>query len=501
VATLALVLVLVLGACAHSPGRDAASARVTLGPFTSTVAPATTTTGVPAPVAPVSWSACGGLQCGSVTVPLDYADPGLGTIQIAVARHPATDPAARIGSLVINPGGPGGSGINDLPTELRVFTPEILARFDVVSFDPRGVQRSSPVECNSGESGGPGPPGPLPDPVPTTPDTQQALVSNDEAYAGQCESMSGRVLPFVGTVDTAKDLDVIRRALGDPLLTFVGHSYGTLLGATYAQLFPTHVRAMVLDGAIDPALSSAQMIIDQSKGFEGVLDDFLTWCATSCAWRPGGDAKASLLALVAQSRAHRIPGGGGRSAGPGEMYDALLDALYARSFWPSLAGALTQAAAGNASGVLGLSDSYLRNGSTNAVDAETAIDCLDHPTARDTSAYPSLASQAAAQAPVFGPLLAWGLLGCALWPVPPTRTVAPVTAPGAPPIVVVGATKDPATPYVWAQHLASELQRGALVTWQGENHVAYFYSGCVRAIDQAYLVDGTVPAAGTVCRD
>jgi pimeloyl-ACP methyl ester carboxylesterase len=338
--------------------------------------------------------------------------------------------------------------------------------------------------------------------VPTTPDTQYALVSNDQAYAGQCESQSGRVLPFVGTVDTAKDLDVIRQALGDAHLTFVGHSYGTLLGATYAQLFPTHVRAMVLDGAIDPALSSAQMIIDQSKGFEGVLDDFLAWCASvGCAWRTGGDPKAALLALVDQSRAHRIPGGGGRTAGPGEFYDALLDALYARSYWPSLAGALAQAANGNAGGVLGLSDSYLRNGSTNAVDAETAIDCLDHPTSRDVSSYPSLASQAAAQAPVFGPLLAWGLLGCAVWPVPSTRPVGPTDAAGVAPIVVVGATKDPATPYVWAQHLASELQRGALVTWEGENHVAYYYSACVRALDQAYLVDGTVPPAGTVCRD
>ena len=450
----------------------------------------------------MAWSTCGALQCGSVTVPLDYAEPELGSIQIALARHLATDPAARIGSLVINPGGPGGSGINDLPNELSVLTPELLARFDIVSFDPRGVQRSAPVECNPGESGGQGPPGPLPDPVPVAAATQQALVGNDEAYAGQCESMSGKMLPFVGTVDTARDLDVIRQALGDPLLTFVGHSYGTLLGATYAQLFPTHVRAMVLDGAIDPALSSAQMIIDQSKGFEGVLDDFFSWCAsTHCPWNEGSNPAATLLGLVAASRANPIPGGGGRGAGPGEFYDAMLDALYARSFWPSLGSALAEAAAGNGAAILGLSDAYLRNGSTNAVDAETAIDCLDHPTSRDISSYQSLAGEAAAQAPVFGPLLAWGLLGCAVWPVPATRVVGPTTAVGSPPILVVGATKDPATPYVWAQHLASELQHGVLVTWQGENHVAYFYSGCVRSIDQAYLLDGTLPATGTVCTD
>jgi len=291
-------------------------------------------------VTPVQWTSCGAVLCGTVAVPLDYAQPRQGTIQIALAMHRATDPAQRIGSLVINPGGPGGSGVNDLPAELGVLTPELLARFDIVEFDPRGVERSSPVLCSAASSGSTSSstssaPGPLPDPVPSTPAAQLALVTNDEDYAAQCKAMSGKVLPFVGTVDTARDLDRIRQALGDAQLTFFGHSYGTLLGATYAEMYPTHVRAMVLDGAIDPAMSTEQMVNEQSESFEAVLDDFFAWCASSgCAWRPaGGPSATALLALIDQSRQARIPAGAGRSAGPGELYYALLDGLYARSDW------------------------------------------------------------------------------------------------------------------------------------------------------------------------
>jgi len=470
---------------------------------TTTVAPTTTTTQPPLPVTPVQWSSCGSaLQCGSVTAPLNYSDPNGPTIQIAVERHPAEIPSQRIGSLVINPGGPGGSGINDLPNELSVLTSGLLDDFDIVSFDPRGVQRSDPVNC--GSNGAPtSNTSPLPDPTPVTAAAQQALLSNDQTYASQCEQDSGSVLPYVGTVDTAQDLDRIRAALGDAQLTFIGHSYGTLLGATYAEMFPTHVRAMVLDGAIDPAESTDQMAVDQAKSFEAVLDDFFTWCtgSASCPWHPAGDPTSALLALISQSRQTPIPSGGGRGAGPGEIYDALLSGLYATDYWPTLANALGQAAAGNGGGILSMSDGYRHNGSSNGSDAAEAIYCLDHPVSRDTTSYAALASSAATQAPVFGPLITWGLLGCAVWPTPPTRTPAPTTAAGSPPIIVTGATKDPATPYQWAVNLSHELQHGVLLTWQGENHVAYFYSSCVRSIDQAYLISGTLPPAGAVCSD
>jgi pimeloyl-ACP methyl ester carboxylesterase len=463
-------------------------------------APPTSTTEPPLPITPVTWTPCGNLQCGSVTAPLDYAHPQGAIIQIAVARHPADVPSQRIGSLVINPGGPGGSGIDDLHNELSVLTAGVLQRFDIVSFDPRGVERSSPVSCTGG--GGSGSSGPPIDPVPTTPAAQQALLQNDQSFATQCEQASGSILPFLGTVDTARDLDRMRAALGDAQLTFVGHSYGTLLGATYAELFPTHVRAMVLDGAIDPALSTVQYVKDQALSYESELHSFFAWCAAAgCAWHPTGDPGADLLDLIQRSRSQALSTSAGGTAGPSQLYDTLLAGLESQSSWPSLARALAAAESGNGTPASSMGGQYASGGSSNGAVAEYAIDCLDHPVVRDPSRYPALAAQVGQSAPVFGPLLTWGLLGCATWPVLPSRAPAPATDPGAPPIVVVGTTGDPVTPYSWAVALAKELTGGTLLTWQGRSHVAYFYSPCVRDTVQAYLLAGTVPATGSVCTD
>jgi pimeloyl-ACP methyl ester carboxylesterase len=507
-------VVSVAGAVAgcSSPGRSSSASVPTSSRAPSATSSSPSTSLATGDVAPVAWSSCGtDLQCGSVRVPLDYSRPEGRTIEIAVERRPAGDPAERIGSLVINPGGPGTSGIDDLKNELSVLTSGLLERFDIVSFDPRGVERSAPVECGPPAPTTPAqatptttvPAGPLADPVPVGAAAQKNALAQDKAYGAACQKYSKGVLPFVGTVDAARDLDRIRVALGDATLTFIGHSYGTLLGAVYAELYPSHVRAMVLDGAIDPALSTEQMVLDQAKGFESVLDDFFSWCASSpsCRWRPDGAPAGALLAMIDGSRTAPLVGTGGRKAGPGEFYNALLDDLYARSSWPSLGDALAQAAAGNGSDLISLSTTYASGGSTNGGDANNAINCLDHPVPRDPAAYPRLAAEAAGEAPVFGPVLAWGLLQCAVWPVRPTRMPGPITAAGAPPILVVGTTGDPATPYNWAVALAGQLEQGRLVTWQGENHVAYFYSPCIRAIDQAYLVAGTLPAPGTRCTD
>jgi pimeloyl-ACP methyl ester carboxylesterase len=446
-----------------------------------------------------------------VTVPLDYARPEGPTIQIAVARHPAEEPSERIGSLVINPGGPGGSGIDDLPNELSVMPAELLDRFDIVSFDPRGVERSDPVSCapsapttpttTTTVGGGSGPSGQLIDPVPTTPAAEVALLANDRAFAAQCERASAGILPYVGTVDAARDLDRIRQALGDVQLTYFGHSYGTLLGATYATLFPTHVRAMVLDGSIDPALTTVQYATEQAESYEAELTSFFSWCAatSSCPWRPTGDPTQALLAVIQQSRDRPLSVSDGGTAGPGEIYDALLAGLESQSSWPTLGGALAAAAQGNGTEVATMSGRYETGGSSNGAEAEQAIDCVDHPVDRDPAHYPALAAGAGTAAPVFGPLLMWGLLGCATWPVLPTRTPAPASDPGAPPILVVGTTGDPVTPYGWSVSLAAELTGGDLLSWAGRSHVAFFYSACVRSADQAYLVDGTLPSPGTAC--
>jgi pimeloyl-ACP methyl ester carboxylesterase len=445
----------------------------------------------------MAWSPCNGdLQCGTLVVPLDYAQPAGPTIPIAVARHPAEDPASRIGSLVIDPGGPGVSGIDDMANELSSLTPQLLDDFDIVLFDPRGVERSDPVTCGTATGSAPS------DPAPATPSQEAATIAGLKQFAAACEKGSPTLLPYVGSIDAARDMDRLRQALGGSGLVYMGQSYGTLLGLTYAALYPTHIRAMVLDSVIDPALTFDQITQGQAEGFETMLNAFFSWCAGSaaCPWRPAGDPTSALLALLGVAASSPAPAAGGRVAGQGQLYDALLDALYGQSDWPQLGAALAADADGNGAPIVALSDHYNTGGSINADDAATAIDCLDHPVSRDLASYGALADTLKTSAPVFGPLLAWGEAGCAVWPAPPTRTVGPVVAPGAPPILVVGTTNDPATPYAWAVNVAKELDRGVLLTRDGSDHVAYFSSECVRADVQAYLVSGQTPPPGTTCR-
>ena len=490
----ALAAAVVAAGCAGGGTHEAQGQHA---PTTKVARPTTTTSTTRAPVTPMVWSPCNSdLQCGTLVVPLDYAHPDGPTIPIAVERHPAEDPAARIGSLVIDPGGPGVSGVDDMADELDSLTPQLLDDFDIVLFDPRGVERSDPVACGTATGSAPS------DPAPATPSQQAATIKGLKQFAAACEKDSPNLLPYVGSVDVARDMDRLRQALGDSALTYMGQSYGTLLGLTYAALFPTHIRAMVLDSVIDPALSFDQITQGQAEGFENMLNAFFTWCAgsTACSWHPGPDPTTALQALLSAAATSPAPaGGGGGVAGVGQIYDAVLDSLYAQSEWPRLGAALAADAAGNGAPVVALSNHYNTGGSTNADDAGTAIDCLDHPVSRNLATYGALAASLAASAPIFGPLLAWGEAGCAVWPVSPTRTVGPVAAPGSPPILVVGTTNDPATPYAWAVSVAKELKRGVLLTHDGDDHVAYFYSACVRADVQTYLVSGQTPTPGTVC--
>ncbi len=293
-------------------------------------------------------------------------------------------------------------------------------------FDPRGVERSDPVTCGPATGSAPA------DPAPVTPSQQAATIAGLKQFAAACEKASANVLPYVGSVDVARDMDRLRQALGDSGLTYMGQSYGSLLGLTYAALFPTHIRAMVLDSVIDPALSFDQITQGQADGFEAMLNAFFTWCAGSaaCPWRPAGDPTAAVLALLGAAAAAPAPAGGGAVAGVGQLYDALLDGLYSQSDWPQLGGALAADADGNGAPIVAMSGSYNNSGSSNADDAAQAIECLDHPVSRNLASYGALADTLKATAPVFGPLLAWGEAGCAVWPAPPTRTVGPVAAPG-----------------------------------------------------------------------
>jgi pimeloyl-ACP methyl ester carboxylesterase len=425
-----------------------------------------------------------------LVVPVDYAHPDGAHIGIALRRRPASVPAQRIGSLVLNPGGPGASGLAALEQDISLLPAAVLDRFDIVAFDPRGTGASEALHCTGDTYDGP-----VPDPDPQTAQAEQQLLVADRAYAASCARAAGPLLAHLGTADVARDLDELRAALGDARLTYLGLSYGTFLGAEYAGMFPTHVRAMVLDGAIDPSLPTAALADAQAEGFEGALAAFLAW------WHPRGDGRAAFEAVAASLRAHPLAVGA-RALGPAQFYTGVFGTLYARSFWPSLAAALGAAATGNGAPMLGLYNAYEHtNDPTFDTDTNNAVNCIDHPVPTDPAAFPARAAQAGALAPDFGPLFAWGGLVCAVWPVPASalRAPAPVRATGAPAVLVVGTTGDPATPYRWAQALASQLSQGVLLTRVGDDHVAVFYSACVRNWDAQYLVALRTPPVGTVC--
>ena len=349
------------------------------------------------PVTPISWSPCNGdLQCGTLVVPLDYADPKGPTIPIAVARHPAEDPAARIGSLVIDPGGPGCPGIDDMANELSSLTPQLLDDFDIVMFDPRGVERSDPVTCEP--DAGWRRHATLPDPVPTTPGQQAATISRVEAVRGRLREDERQRAPLrrVGRRG-ARHGPPPRQRWGTAVSPTWASPTARCSGLTYAALFPTHVRAMVLDGVIDPALTFNQMTAGAGRGLRVGARAFFAWCAgtPSCAWRPAGDPTTA--AAGADRRRGGVAGTGraaARRPAPASCTTRCSTGCTRESDWPELGDALAADAAGNGAPVVAMSDHYNQNGSTNGDDAAVAIDCLDHPVSHDLATYGDLADLA-----------------------------------------------------------------------------------------------------------
>lgn len=453
------------------------------------------------------WQACqgsagpSGFQCATIQVPRNPRDPSVGgTIGMALDRRPAS--GHKIGSLLVNPGGPGASGVDFLPEVVKILPQTMLDHFDVVGFDPPGVARTAPIVCLDGAG--------LDqyfheDPAPPTAAGLAAVINEDRVFAQGCEKHSGAELPYVSTVDAAMDMDVIRRDVGDAKLSYLGFSYGTFLGATYAGLFPTRIRAMVLDGAMDPSIPVLQGLDAQSAAFDADLKAALSSCAASasCPWHAGPSPVQTFEQLLARVRAHPLPASGtSRTVGPAEMLYGTAAALYSSSTWTYLDDALAQASAGDGSDLLALFDEYTGRSSngqyTNEFEANAAVNCLDAP-APSIAAIEAHAPVSRAAAPVFGVPDLYSELGCAVWPVPATGRPAPIHAPGSPPIVVVGTTGDPATPYQEAQALASQLDHGVLLTRVGEGHTAYPYSSCIRNYVDAYLIHLTVPPAGVRC--
>lgn len=459
----------------------------------------------------LSWRDCGvpGFQCSTMKAPLDYANPGSGQdVDIAVARRQATGPGRRLGSLVVNPGGPGGSGIGYLQAYAGVGYPApVRAQYDMVSFDPRGVDRSDPVECLTG------PEMDTYTQVDQTPDDaaeRARLVDAYKQFAAGCEARSKRILPHVSTVEAARDMDLLRAVLGDEKLNYVGASYGTFLGATYADLFPSRVGRLVLDGAIDPSRPALDLNRDQTAGFETAFTSFAEDCAKQpdCPLGKGtpDEVAARLKDFFRKADAQPVPSGdAGRPLGEALATTGVIAALYDESAWPQLREAIGAAMNGDGAPLLSLADSYYERDQdgkyANLMYANAAVNCLDQPAAFSgpdavQSALPSFEKAS----PVFGAGLAWASLNCTYWPVKATGTAKPLTAKGAPPIVVVGTTRDPATPYKWAQALAGQLESGALLTYEGDGHTAYGRgSDCIDTSINRYLLEGRAPEDGKRC--
>jgi pimeloyl-ACP methyl ester carboxylesterase len=452
------------------------------------------------------WKPCIGLYCTTLMVPIDYAHPSAGAIQLAVSRE-LTTRKPNLGEVVVNPGGPGASGIQFLKSAAGFVRGQLGNEFDVVSFDPRGVGSSAPIRCLSSAQ--------LDQWVAFEADPQSpsGVAEQDQLskeFAAGCQAKSGALLAHVSTVDTARDLDVLRAALGQTKLTYMGFSYGTFLGAIYAQLFPQNVRALVLDGAVDPASTALELDQVQAQGFEVALKAWIAHCVattkpTKC---PLGNsavtAEQHLDAWLATLRSAPIAASDGRTLTWSLAVGGIAAALYSILDWDQLTVSLKGAMAGNPAGLLTLSDQIdgrQTNGSyDNLIESNTAINCVDRPSLGPISAYAAAAAAGAKDGPTFGQFIGWGNVACADWPVAPELAPGPIDPDGSPPIMVIGTLRDPATPYRLAQSLAKEA-KGPLLTYDGDGHTAFLQSSCVDSVVKTFLVSLTDPAPGTTCKD
>ncbi|WP_406478459.1 alpha/beta hydrolase [Streptomyces platensis] len=457
----------------------------------------------------LSWHPCGvaGFECATMKAPLDYSKPSADTdLKLAVARKKATGPGSKIGSLQVNPGGPGASAID----YLQQYAPQpaaVRARYDMVAMDPRGVGRSEPVECLTSKQ--------MDrytqtDVTPDSPAEVSKLTSAYRSFAKGCAGRAGQLLRHVSTIEAARDMDVLRVALGDKKITFVGASYGTFLGATNAGLYPSRVGRMVLDGAMNPEIDSRTVNLNQAAGFDTAFRAFAADCIKheDCplGTKSVEDAGRQLSALFKKLDAHPVATGEERKLTESLATTGVVAAMYDQRAWPVLREYLAQTEAGNGRGLLTLSDSYYErdpNGTyANQMYANPAVNCLDLASAFNSPAQVRAALPSFRKAsPVFGENFGWAALNCAYWPVKPTGTTQRIEAKGAAPILVVGTTRDPATPYIWAKALAAQLSSATLLTYEGDGHTAYGRgSTCIDKTINNYLLHGTVPPKGKHCK-
>lgn len=456
----------------------------------------------------LTWKGCGsGNQCATLLVPLDYANPNGVEVRIAVLKNPATGDSPR-GPLVVNPGGPGGSGVDYAAAADRVVTPQLHDAFDIVGFDPRGVGKSQPLNCLTGSQ--------IDEFLATdaTPDDQQeadTLVTESKEFGADCLAASAEMTAHIGSTNVVKDMDILRSALNQQTLDYLGFSYGTLLGAMYADEFTDRVGRFVLDGAMDPSLSNTEIAKGQALGFEVAIQRYIDHCIAEGKCPLGNDpvqAKQKLQAFLDSLDANPLPtGDANRPLTQALAMNAVIYPLYQPDYgWPLLTTALTLGLAGDGSAMLHIVDTFNERNADgtyegNGTDALYAVNCVDRPDRPDLAQTEQLAQQWSTEAPMFGGYLAYGNLPCAYWPVPATGAGHATLAKGSPAILVVGTQYDPATPYVWAKALASQLENGVLVSWMGgDGHTAYNNgSDCIDRTIDAYLIHGVVPPKGKEC--
>ncbi|MGW1719071.1 alpha/beta hydrolase [Streptomyces sp. NPDC002156] len=446
-------------------------------------------------------------QCATMKAPLDWAEPKGDTIGLALIRAEASGAASRrIGSLIFNFGGPGGSGVTTLPAFGKDYT-ALRTRYDLVSFDPRGVGRSAGVRCEDNEQ--------LDvyfqqDATPDNATERSELLDNTREFNEACEQHSKKVLPHVRTTDASRDMDLMRQVLGDDKLYYFGISYGTELGGVYAHLFPKKVGRAVFDAVVDPTQTPEQGSLGQAKGFQLALDNFAEDCTSKTEDCPVGDTAQDvedrIAKLLKDLDAKPIPGVFPRELTQSAAANGIAQALYSQEFWPYLTAGLEQAYDGDGKVLMLLSDSLNgrnQNGEySNITAANISINCSDEKPRYTVADVEARLPEFRAASPLFGDFMAWSMVSCTDWAVPGAADHPDVDATGSAPILVVGNTGDPATPYEGARKMVGALGEGVGVelTYKGQGHGAYDSGNrCVLAAVDGYLLNGKVPAAGTVC--
>lgn len=456
----------------------------------------------------LTWAACTGpnaqpgAECATLTVPLDHRAPGAGTVSLALARLPALDQDRRIGVLLLNPGGPGGSGVSAVgydPTLAGVPEfGELRARFDIVGFDPRGVGASTPVTCPDLLHD------PTVSPFPRNPAEFAVLTRFNRTAGESCRVATGPLIDHVDTASVVADVDLIRAALGERRISFLGLSYGTEIGARYAERYPRRVHTMVLDGVVDHSRPARRAAVDEARATETALHHFADWCAASAECPLAGQDVIGIHdgVLAAAEQGTLWAAALGRAVTAPEIAQGVYGYLQLRAGWPLLAGALAEAA-----GAAGPADASHLVGAANFLTptypAYRTVGCHDF--APDTRGWADLAAQVAVLRTVaphtwrHSEFWDW-ISGCAGWPVPPANPPRPLTVRGAPPILLVSTTYDPATPYVWARAVRRDISGSGLLTVDGDGHTGILHSSCARTEMARYLVSGALPARTTVCQ-